>query len=149
MEKVIQQMQFKDRLCRTLLRLNLMIAVMAMLPVFSKIFIGMAAVGAAFYLLILLIFTIMTLGILLLNDSFRALYDVNLDGLQELSEQIIQAYHFVMPVLAILCVIISGIVIFVTVQNGDELHKRRKVMYVTADIFVVFSAVLLFYVKLI
>lgn len=40
----MQQMQFKDRLCRTLLRINWLIAIAAILPVLSKIFIGVAAI---------------------------------------------------------------------------------------------------------
>ena len=74
MEKNLQQMQFKDRLCRTLLRINWLIAIVAMLPVLSKIFMGVAAIGMAFYYLILIAVTIITLGLFLLNDSFRALY---------------------------------------------------------------------------
>ena len=74
------QMQFKDRLCRTLLRINWLIAIVAMLPVLSKIFIGVVAIGMAFYYLILIAVTIITLGLFLLNDSFRALYNVDLNG---------------------------------------------------------------------
>ena len=102
MEKNLQQMQFKDRLCRTLLRINWLIAIAAMLPVLSKIFLGVATIGMAFYYLILIAVTIITLGLFLLNDSFRALYDVDLSGLQQLSDQIVQAYRIAQAVLATL-----------------------------------------------
>ena len=73
MEKNLQQMQFKDRLCRTLLRINWLIAIVAMLPVLSKIFIGVAAIGMAFYYLILIAVTIITLGLLFCWCALRQL----------------------------------------------------------------------------
>ena len=124
MEKNLQQMQFKDRLCLTLLRINWLIAIVAMLPVLAKIFIGVAAIGMAFYYLILIAVTILTLGLFLLNDSFRALYKINLDGLQELSNQIIQVYRIAQPVLAGICAFLSAIVLIVIIRNQDEAHKN-------------------------
>ena len=144
----MQQMQFKDRLCRTLLRINWLIAIAAMLPVLSKIFIGASAIGLAFYYLILIAVTIITLGLFLLNDSFRALYKINLDGLQELSAQIVQAYRIAQPVLAGVCVFLSAIVLIVIVRNQDEVHKSRKIVSVTLAVLIVLIATLVYYMKL-
>ena len=141
MEKNLQQMQFKDRLCRTLLRTNWLIAIVAMLPVLSKIFIAVAAIGMAFYYLILIAVTIITLGLFLLNDSFRALYDVDLSGLQQLSDQI--------AVLAGICAFLSVIVLIVIVRNQDVVHKSRKIVSVTLAVLIVLTATLVYYMKLI
>ena len=145
----MQQMQFKDRLCRTLLRINWLIAIAAILPVFSKIFIGVAAIGMAFYYLILIAVTIITLGLFLLNDSFRALYKINLDGLQELSNQVIQVYRIAQPVLAGICAFLSAIVLIVIVRNQDETHKTRKIVSVSLVVLIVLIANLVYYMKLI
>ena len=154
MEKKLQQMQFKDRLCRTLLRINWLIAIVAMLPVLSKIvlskiFIGVTAIGMAFYYLILIAVTIITLGLFLLNDSFRALYNVDLNGLQQLSDQIVQVYRIAQPVLAGICAFLSAIVLIVIVQNQDEVHKSRKIVSVTLAVLIVLIATLVYYMKLI
>lgn len=149
MEKNLQQMQFKDRLCRTLLRINWLIAIAAILPVLSKIFIGAAAIGMAFYYLILIAVTIITLGLFLLNDSFRALYKINLDGLQELSNQIIQVYRIAQPVLAGICAFLSAIVLIVIIRNQDEAHKTRKIVSVSLSVLIVLIATLVYYIKLI
>lgn len=149
MEKNLQQMQFKDRLCRTLLRINWLIAIAAILPVLSKIFIGAAAIGMAFYYLILIAVTIITLGLFLLNDSFRALYKINLDGLQELSNQIIQVYRIAQPVLAGICAFLSAIVLIVIIRNQDEAHKTRKIVSVSLSVLIVLIATLVYYMKLI
>ena len=148
MEKNLQQMQFKDRLCRTLLRINWLIAIVAMLPVLSKIFLGVAAIGMAFYYLIL-IAVIITLGLFLLNDSFRALYDVDLSGLQQLSDQIVQAYRIAQAVLAGICAFLSVIVLIVIVRNQDVVHKSRKIVSVTLAVLIVLTATLVYYMKLI
>ena len=148
-EKTLQQMQFKDRLCRTLLRINWLIAIAAILPVLSKIFIGAAAIGMAFYYLILIAVTIITLGLFLLNDSFRALYKINLDGLQELSNQIIQVYRIAQPVLAGICAFLSAIVLIVIIRNQDEAHKTRKIVSVSLSVLIVLIATLVYYIKLI
>ena len=145
----MQQMQFKDRLCRTLLRINWLIAIAAILPVLSKIFIGAAAIGMAFYYLILIAVTIITLGLFLLNDSFRALYKINLDGLQELSNQIIQVYRIAQPVLAGICAFLSAIVLIVIIRNQDETHKTRKIVSVSLVVLIVLIATLVYYMKLI
>lgn len=145
----MQQMQFKDRLCRTLLRINWLIAIAAILPVLSKIFIGAAAIGMAFYYLILIAVTIITLGLFLLNDSFRALYKINLDGLQELSNQIIQVYRIAQPVLAGICAFLSAIVLIVIIRNQDEAHKTRKIVSVSLSVLIVLIATLVYYIKLI
>ena len=145
----MQQMQFKDRLCRTLLRINWLIAIVAMLPVLSKIFIGVVAFGMAFYYLILIAVTIITLGLFLLNDSFRALYKINLDGLQELSNQIIQVYRIAQPVLAGICAFLSAIVLIVIIRNQDEAHKTRKIVSVSLSVLIVLIATLVYYMKLI
>ena len=145
----MQQMQFKDRLCRTLLRINWLIAIAAILPVLSKIFIGVAVIGMAFYYLILIAVTIITLGLFLLNDSFRALYKINLDGLQELSNQIIQVYRIAQPVLAGICAFLSAIVLIVIVRNQDEAHKTRKIVSVSLSVLIVLIATLVYYIKLI
>lgn len=149
MEKNLQQMQFKDRLCRTLLRINWLIAIAAILPVLSKIFIDVAAIGMAFYYLILIAVTIITLGLFLLNDSFRALYKINLDGLQELSNQIIQVYRIAQPVLAGICAFLSAIVLIVIIRNQDEAHKTRKIVSVSLVVLIVLIATLVYYMKLI
>lgn len=149
MEKNLQQMQFKDRLCRTLLRINWLIAIAAILPVLSKIFIDVAAIGMAFYYLILIAVTIITLGLFLLNDSFRALYKINLDGLQELSNQIIQVYRIAQPVLAGICAFLSAIVLIVIIRNQDEAHKTRKIVSVSLSVLIVLIATLVYYMKLI
>ena len=148
-EKTLQQMQFKDRLCRTLLRINWLIAIAAILPVLSKIFIGAAAIGMAFYYLILIAVTIITLGLFLLNDSFRALYKINLDGLQELSNQVIQVYRIAQPVLAGICAFLSAIVLIVIIRNQDEAHKTRKIVSVSLSVLIVLIATLVYYIKLI
>ena len=145
----MQQMQFKDRLCRTLLRINWLIAIAAILPVLAKIFIGVAAIGMAFYYLILIAVTIITLGLFLLNDSFRALYKINLDGLQELSNQIIQVYRIAQPVLAGICAFLSAIVLIVIIRNQDEAHKTRKIVSVSLSVLIVLIATLVYYMKLI
>lgn len=145
----MQQMQFKDRLCRTLLRINWLIAIAAILPVLLKIFIGVAAIGMAFYYLILIAVTIITLGLFLLNDSFRALYKINLDGLQELSNQVIQVYRIAQPVLAGICAFLSAIVLIVIVRNQDETHKTRKIVSVSLVVLIVLIATLVYYMKLI
>ena len=145
----MQQMQFKDRLCRTLLRINWLIAIAAILPVLSKIFIDVAAIGMAFYYLILIAVTIITLGLFLLNDSFRALYKINLDGLQELSNQIIQVYRIAQPVLAGICAFLSAIVLIVIIRNQDETHKTRKIVSVSLVVLIVLIATLVYYMKLI
>ena len=145
----MQQMQFKDRLCRTLLRINWLIAIAAILPVLLKIFIGVAAIGMAFYYLILIAVTIITLGLFLLNDSFRALYKINLDGLQELSNQIIQVYRIAQPVLAGICAFLSAIVLIVIIRNQDETHKTRKIVSVSLVVLIVLIATLVYYMKLI
>ena len=149
MEKNLQQMQFKDRLCRTLLRINWLIAIAAILPVLSKIFIDVAAIGMAFYYLILIAVTIITLGLFLLNDSFRALYKINLEGLQELSNQIIQVYRIAQPVLAGICAFLSAIVLIVIIRNQDEAHKTRKIVSVSLSVLIVLIATLVYYIKLI
>ncbi len=145
----MQQMQFKDRLCRTLLRINWLIAIAAILPVLSKIFIDVAAIGMAFYYLILIAVTIITLGLFLLNDSFRALYKINLDGLQELSNQVIQVYRIAQPVLAGICAFLSAIVLIVIIRNQDETHKTRKIVSVSLVVLIVLIATLVYYMKLI
>ena len=145
----MQQMQFKDRLCRTLLRINWLIAIVAMLPVLSKIFIGVAAIGMAFYYLILIAVTIITLGLFLLNDSFRALYNVDLNGLQQLSDQIVQVYRIAQPVLAGICALLSAIVLIVIVRNQDVVHRSRKIVSVTLAALIVLIATLVYYMKLI
>lgn len=142
-------MQFKDRLCRTLLRINWLIAIAAILPVLSKIFIDVAAIGMAFYYLILIAVTIITLGLFLLNDSFRALYKINLDGLQELSNQVIQVYRIAQPVLAGICAFLSAIVLIVIIRNQDETHKTRKIVSVSLVVLIVLIATLVYYMKLI
>ena len=148
-EKTLLQMQFKDRLCRTLLRINWLIAIAAILPVLLKIFIGVAAIGMAFYYLILIAVTIITLGLFLLNDSFRALYKINLDGLQELSNQVIQVYRIAQPVLAGICAFLSAIVLIVIIRNQDEAHKTRKIVSVSLSVLIVLIATLVYYIKLI
>lgn len=149
MEKNLQQMQFKDRLCRTLLRINWLVAIVAMLPVLSKIFVVVAAIGMAFYYLILIAVTIITLGLFLLDDSFRALYDVDLSGLQQLSDQIVQVYRIAQPVLAGICAFLSAIAFIVIVRNQDEVHKSRKIVSVTVAVLIVLIATLVYYMKLI
>ena len=148
-EKLLQVTQFKDRLCRTLLRVNWMIAVAAMLPVLFKIFIGVVFIGTALYLLILIAVTMITLGLLLLNDSFRALYRVDLNGLQEVSDQIVEAYRILLPTLAGICVVLSAIVLFVVFRNQDEARKTGKIVSVSLSVLVLLTALLLYYSKII
>lgn len=149
MENTLQQIQFKDRLCRTLLRVNWIVAIAAILPVLSKIFFGIAVIGMAFYFLILIAFTLITLGLFLLDDSFRALYHVNLDGLQEFSDQIVKAYRIALPVLAGVCVVVSGIILFVILRNQDETHKTGRIVSVCLAFFLLLLAALLYYITLV
>ena len=126
-----------------------MIAIVEMLAVLSKTFIGVPTIGIAFYYLILIVVTIITLGLFLLNDSFRALYNVDLNGLQQFSDQIVQAYRIAQPVLAGICAFLSAIVLIVIIRNQDEAHKTRKIVSVSLSVLIVLIATLVYYMKLI
>ncbi len=148
MEKTLQQIQFKDRLCRTLLRVNWMILIVAMLPVFLQIFIGVTIIGIVFYFLLLISVTIISFGLFLLNESFRALYKINLDGLKEISDQIVKAYRTVLPVLAVACVIISAITFFIIIRNQDETHKTGKIVSLSFNFILFLIVSLIYYINL-
>lgn len=149
MKNTLQQMQFKDRLCRTLLRVNWVIAIAAMLPVLSRIFVGVAFIGTALYLLVLIAITIMSFFLLLLNESFRALYNVDLNGLQELSDQLITVYQTAMPVLIGACTIISAVLLFLILRNRDKAHKAGRIVSVSLAVLLLLIAALLYYIKLV
>lgn len=149
MERTLQQVYFKNRLCRTLLRVNWLIAVATILPVLSKIFMGAAFFATAFYLLILVAITIITLGIFLLDESFRALYAVDLDGLQELSNQIIDAYRVAMPIFTTIFAIITGVIFVVVITNHDEMHKTSKIVSISVASLIVLVSVIIYYINLI
>lgn len=149
MKNTLQQMQFKDRLCRTLLRVNWVIAIATILPVLSRIFIGVAFIGTALYLLVLIAITIMSFFLLLLNESFRALYNVDLNGLQELSDQLITIYQTAMPVLIGACTIISAVLLFLILRNRDKAHKTGRIVSVSLAVLLLLIAALLYYIKLV
>lgn len=149
MKNTLQQMQFKDRLCRTLLRVNWVIAIATILPVLSRIFIGVAFIGTALYLLVLIAITIMSFFLLLLNESFRALYNVDLNGLQELSDQLITVYQTAMPVLIGACTIISAVLLFLILRNRDKAHKTGRIVSVSLAVLLLLIAALLYYIKLV
>lgn len=149
MKNTLQQMQFKDRLCRTLLRVNWVIAIATILPVLSRIFIGVAFIGTALYLLVLIAITIMSFFLLLLNESFRALYNVDLNGLQELSDQLITVYQTAMPVLIGVCTIISAVLLFLILRNRDKAHKTGRIVSVSLAVLLLLIAALLYYIKLV
>lgn len=149
MKNTLQQMQFKDRLCRTLLRVNWVIAIATILPVLSRIFIGVAFIGTALYLLVLIAITIMSFFLLLLNESFRALYNVDLNGLQELSDQLITVYQTAMPVLIGACTIISAVILFLILRNRDKAHKTGRIVSVSLAVLLLLIAALLYYIKLV
>ena len=149
MKNTLQQMQFKDRLCRTLLRVNWVIAIATILPVLSRIFIGVAFIGTALYLLVLIAITIMSFFLLLLNESFRALYSVDLNGLQELSDQLITIYQTAMPVLIGACTIISAVLLFLILRNRDKAHKTGRIVSVSLAVLLLLIAALLYYIKLV
>lgn len=149
MKNTLQQMQFKDRLCRTLLRVNWVIAIAVMLPVLSRIFVGVAFIGTALYLLVLIAITIMSLFFLLLNESFRALYNVDLNGLQELSDQIIAVYQSAMPVLIGVCAIVSAVLLLLILRNRDPAHKAGRIVSVSLAVLLLLIASLLYYIKLV
>ena len=149
MKNTLQQMQFKDRLCRTLLRVNWVIAIATILPVLSRIFIGVAFIGTALYLLVLIAITIMSFFLLLLNESFRALYSVDLNGLQELSDQLITVYQTAMPVLIGVCTIISAVLLFLILRTRDKAHKTGRIVSVSLAVLLLLIAALLYYIKLV
>lgn len=149
MKNTLQQMQFKDRLCRTLLRVNWVIAIATILPVLSRIFIGVAFIGTALYLLVLIAITIMSFFLLLLNESFRALYNVDLNGLQELSDQLITIYQTAMPVLIGACTIVSAVLLLLILRNRDSAHKAGRIVSVSLAVLLLLIAALLYYIKLV
>lgn len=150
MEKELLQMQFKERLSRTLLRLNWVVAVAAMLPVLSKIIVGVAVIGTGLYFLVLITITIMTLCVLLLNDKFRALYNTDkLDDLQHLSEKIIEAYKVAMPVLVSISLIMSAIILVLMLKKGEGEHKTGRIVSVATCVLFVLIATLIYYIKVV
>lgn len=150
MEKELLQMQFKERLSRTLLRLNWVVAVAAMLPVLSKIIVGVAVIGTGLYFLVLITITIMTLCVLLLNDKFRALYNTDkLDDLQYLSEKIIEAYKVAMPVLVSISLIMSAIILVLMLKKGEGEHKTGRIVSVAMCVLFVLIMTLIYYIKVV
>lgn len=148
MENMLLKIQFKNRLCRTLIRINWLLAIATILPIFLKVFIGVTFFVSAFYFLMLIVITIFSLGLLLLNDSFRSLYNINLESLEEFSNQIINIYQIVMPILISLFSIISLLVFLIVIFNQDEMHKKRKIISLLLSSIIVITAVCAYYMKL-
>ena len=146
-ERQMLRFCIRNRWCDTLSGLNRILLAAAVLPIALRIASELAMVGIALYLLVLILFVLLSLFLLLLSEDFRGLFDVGAvsESIQLLAARTDAVYRTAMPM--ILCV--SGAVSVVTVvllSRYTELpdRKRRIVSICITEVLILVFA-LLFY----
>ena len=145
-EALIGRAQFTERLCATVVRIHWLLVVVALLPLVFQFLTGIVALGSVLYLMFLLLFVIASLGALLLNEGFRALFHSHgLDAMQAFTDQIIGFYKVVMPLLFLLSLLLFSLNLFVSLRCGSGNKVRGKIAAGSICLALTVLALILFY----
>lgn len=100
MENEMRLYYFSNRLGGTFLRLSWIFVIAAFVPALAVLALWASAVLTGLYVLILFAMTVVTLGMLLLNEDFRALYDVGggIETISSIVQSVNRFYIGAMPV---------------------------------------------------
>ena len=145
-ETGIRRLQFIGRLNGTILRVNWLLAVIALLPLLYKLLTGIVAFGSAIYLMFLLIFVIASLGVLLLNEGFRSLFHTDsLDKVNEFAEQITNFYRVMLPIIFVVSLALFALNLFLSICYADGRSAKGRILSESICLGVMVLALVLFY----
>lgn len=146
-ETEVRRLQFIGRLNGTILRVNWLLAVIALLPLFYKLLTGIVALGSVIYLMFLLIFVIASLGVLLLNEGFRSLFHTdNLDKFNAFAEQITNFYRVMLPIVFAVSLALFALNLFLSIHYASGRPAKVRILSGSICLGVMVLAVVLFYV---
>lgn len=145
-ETGIFRLQFIGRLNGTILRINWLLAVIALLPLFFRILTGIVALGSAVYLMFLLIFVVASLGALLLNEGFRSLFHTDsMDKVNEFAEMITNFYRVMLPIVFAVSLALFALNLFLSIRYADGRSAKGRILSGSICLGVMILAVVLFY----
>lgn len=147
MEKEMRLYDFGNRLSGTFLRLGWLFAVAAFVPVLAVLALWAAAVFTALYVLILFVLTIITLGMLLLNENFRAMYDVGggIETVSSVVDGIIRFYVGAMPLFLAIGLAMNATCIVLTALRKSASGKVGRIVGASISAALLVIAAIVFY----
>lgn len=138
--------QLLDRACGTMLRLNWLIALLSLIPLLFALLALVAASMVVVYILIMMVLVILSFGLLLLSDQFRAMF--NADGLEQIQPMVngvINAYRSAMPVIIVLSVVFCALSIAIVMLRKQSRGKTSSIVSATLALIVVVIAACIYY----
>lgn len=144
MEKHFLRLQTENRLGGTMLRLGWLIAVSAFVPALLYGVMFAMALGTVLRALILIMFVIITLGALLLNDKFLSLFRMeSMEQAEAIVQTTAHAYQTIMPVFLVLSAVflIGNLLI---IRRSGTPQTGRLVSAILSTAFTAVAAVIFY-----
>ena len=146
MEKDLYQIYFQNRLCNTLLRLSWLMVFASLVPVLLKLMLALIVMGSIIYLMILIVLTICSFFLLLLNEDFRALFAIkDYAELSNTMQEIYDVYQKIMPMLIIGVLAFSCVSILMLLREQGFSNRAGRMTSAILSIVVMTIAAIVFY----
>lgn len=144
-----KQISKSDKLIRRstrLLKWSTFFVVLGIVPLIVNALEFIASALAVLYIIVLLIIVLVTFFLILLNENFRKMFDVNsLDGLQQFVDSANKAFAYVVPVLGCLVLALSVAGIVTAARNCSGAGKTGRIVWGSVLIALCITEVTLFY----
>ena len=145
-----QELSHTDKLRRSskrLLKWSTFFVVLGLVPLAVNALKLLSSLIAVVYILILILIVVITLFLMLLNEDFRKMF--NIDGIEDIHMFIDEAnkvFRYVVPVLGGMTILFSVISILLTVKNSTGGEKMGRIVWASLLIFFSIAEMAVFYI---
>ncbi|MDE5755757.1 MAG: hypothetical protein K2I23_01555 [Clostridia bacterium] len=126
--ETIQNMQLKERISGTLLRLGWLVCIATFVPMLSYLMYAAFAVARILYLFVLVILILATAFLILLSEGFRNAFDSESVDVLPMIQSVYQNYSAIIYIFLVVGIALGVLTILLAIKENNGKSSRKKVI---------------------
>ena len=137
--ETIQNMQLKERIGGTLLRLGWLAAIAVFVPMLSYVMYAAMAIAKVLYFIVMVVIIMATAFLILLDEGFRNSLNAESADMKPIVQQVYQSYSTVIYLLLAVAIVLGVLSILFAIKENNGKSSRRRT--VSSGVMMVFAII--------
>ncbi|MDE6275882.1 MAG: hypothetical protein K2M75_05015 [Clostridia bacterium] len=126
--ETIQNMQLKERITGTLLRLSWLAAIVLFVPMLSYVMFAAMGIAKILYMVVLVIIIMATAFLILLDEGFRNALNAESADVMPIVRNVYQSYTTIIYILLAVCVVLGVLTIILAMKEHNGKSSRKRII---------------------
>ena len=126
--ETIQNIQLKERICGTLLRLGWLASIVLFVPMLSYVMYTAMGIAKILYLVVLVFIIVATAFLILLNEGFRNAFSAEATDVMPLVQKVYQSYSALIYILLAVVIVLGVLTLIFAIKEGNGKSSRKRII---------------------